>query len=311
MRKSEAKPKKEMVRAFLQAIGMPKGQLSDICCLSLLALAHITERDHWTKATNEWMRIHDVIAFCNEHYHTSYAENSRETFRKQAMHHFLNAAIIQNNQLATNSPLYSYRITDEALQVLRSLGGKNGNQQIQWFQDNHPSLIEAYRSKRRMTLMPVKINNQILSFSKGSHNELQKAILEEFAPRFAPEAECLYVGDTIKKDLVKDSKKLEDLGFDITLHDKMPDVVLYCKDKQWLFFVEAVCSGGPMNPKRIIEISEMTKNVTVGKIFVTAFPDFATYRKFCKQLAWETEIWIAEEPDHMIHLNGDRFLGPR
>ncbi|MFS2517149.1 MULTISPECIES: BsuBI/PstI family type II restriction endonuclease [Parabacteroides] len=28
-------------------------------------------------------------------------------------------------------------------------------------------------------------------------------------------------------------------------------------------------------------------------------------------IAWETEVWIAENPGHMIHFNGDRFIGPR
>ncbi len=28
------------------------------------------------------------------------------------------------------------------------------------------------------------------------------------------------------------------------------------------------------------------------------------------QIAWESEVWIAEEPMHMIHFNGERFLGP-
>ena len=66
-----------------------------------------------------------------------------------------------------------------------------------------------------------------------------------------------------------------------------------------------------MDEKRILEIEEMTKGVKTGKIFVTAFLDFKTYKKFSDQLAWETEVWIAEMPDHMIHLNGDRFMGPR
>ena len=26
---------------------------------------------------------------------------------------------------------------------------------------------------------------------------------------------------------------------------------------------------------------------------------------------WDTEVWIAELPEHMIHLNGDQFMGPR
>ena len=101
------------------------------------------------------------------------------------------------------------------------------------------------------------------------------------------------------------------LGFSITLHDKMPDVVLYREEEDWIYFVESVTSVGPMDPKRILEITDMTKDVKSGKIFVTAFLDFATYKKFADSLAWETEVWIADMPDHMIHLNGDRFLGPR
>ena len=140
---------------------------------------------------------------------------------------------------------------------------------------------------------------------------LQKAIIEEFAPRFAPNTECLYVGDTTEKDLVKNVEKLQELGFAITLHDKMPDVVLYSEEKNWLYFIESVTSVGPMEPKRIKEIEEMTEGVTAGKIYVTAFLDFKTFKKFSETLAWETEVWIADMPDHMIHLNGDKFLGPR
>lgn len=162
-----------------------------------------------------------------------------------------------------------------------------------------------------MQKMPVRINNHDFTFSPGKHNQLQKAIIEEFAPRFAPNSECLYVGDTIQKDMVKNIEKLSLLGFEITLHDKMPDVVLYREDKNWIYFVESVTSVGPIDPKRIIEIESMTKNVSAGKIYVTAFLNFATFKKFSEQLAWETEVWMADMPDHMIHLNGDKFLGPR
>ena len=159
--------------------------------------------------------------------------------------------------------------------------------------------------------MSVLINDENFVFSIGKNDELQKAIIEQFAPRFAPNSECLYVGDTIQKDLLKDEVKLKELGFKITLHDKMPDAILYVKDKNWIYFIESVTSVGPMDPKRIVELNEMTKNVCSGKIFVTAFLDFKTFKKFSESLAWDTEVWIAEMPDHMIHLNGDRFLGPR
>lgn len=241
----------------------------------------------------------------------TYAENSRETIRKQALHHFRTAALIEDNGKATNSPNYRYRLTEETLEMIRSLGGHKADASIKRFISYHEKLIETYASKKEMTKMPVKINNQEFTFSPGKHNELQKAIIEEFAPRFAPNSECLYVGDTVEKDLVKNVDKLQELGFEITLHDKMPDVVLYREDKNWIYFIESVTSVGPMDPKRIIEISEMTKNVTAGKIFVTAFQNFAVFKKFSDSLAWETEVWISEMPDHMIHMNGDRFMGPR
>ena len=162
-----------------------------------------------------------------------------------------------------------------------------------------------------MEKMPVKINGNELTFSPGKHNELQKLIIEEFAPRFAENATCLYVGDTIQKDLVKNETMLSKLGFKMTLHDKLPDVILYVEDKNWLYFIEAVTSVGPMSPKRIKELESMTSDVTAGKIYVTAFLDFKTFKSFSEALAWETEVWIADLPDHMIHLNGDKFLGPR
>lgn len=301
----------EETRDFLNHIGMPKAQQADICCYVILAMAGIKPDMQWKEATNEWIRIHDIIQFANFYYGTTYAENSRETFRKQALHHFRTAALVEDNGKATNSPNYRYRLTEETLQMLRVRDTTEWQPYLRRFLHYHQSLIEMYASKKKMSMMPVKINGQDFSFSPGKHNELQKAIIEEFAPRFAPNSECLYVGDTIEKDLVKNVEKLTKLGFEITLHDKMPDVVLYREDKDWLYFVESVTSVGPMDPKRILEITEMTKDVTAGKIFVTAFLDFKTYKRFSEELAWETEVWIAEMPEHMIHLNGDKFLGPR
>lgn len=301
----------EETREFLQKVGMPKAQQADICCYVILAMAGIKPNMSWSEATNDWIRIHDIIQFANIYYGATYAENSRETFRKQALHRFRTAALVEDNGKATNSPNYRYRLTDETLQLLKAVGAKQEQTELNRFLAYHEKLMDIYASKKKMTMMPVKINGLDFSFSAGKHNELQKAIIEEFAPRFAPNSECLYVGDTIEKDLVKNVDKLEKLGFEITLHDKMPDVVLYREDKDWIYFVESVTSVGPMDPKRILEIEEMTKDVKAGKVYVTAFLDFKTYKRFSENLAWETEVWIAEMPEHMIHLNGDRFMGPR
>lgn len=298
-------------KELLKRIGMPKKQQSDICALTLLAMANVPPNATWSSATNKWVRIHDILQFCREKYDCPYAENSRETFRKQAIHHFRNAALIEDNGKATNSPHYRYRLTNESLSLVQSYLDISWPETLRSFMEDHESLISRYESKKQMQKMPVKINSIDYTFSPGEHNELQKAILEEFAPRFAPNSECLYVGDTLEKDLYKDVEALNSLGFEITLHDKMPDVVLYREDKNWLYFIEAFHSVGPMDSKRILEITEMTRNVTAGKIFVTAFADFKSFKKNVSDIAWETEIWIAEEPEHMIHLNGDMFFGPR
>ena len=298
-------------REILKMLGMPKAQQANICCYALLAMAGIKQDTEWVDAGNVWIRIHDIIQFANTYYGLAYAENSRETFRKQALHHFRNAALVEDNGKATNSPNYKYRLTEERLQVIKVFQTSEWQKSMNRFLKYHKKLVDIYASKKKMTMMPVRINGDDFQFSTGKHNELQKAIIEEFAPRFAPDSECLYVGDTIEKDMVKNVDKLKKLGIEITLHDKMPDVILYRRDKNWIYFVESVTSVGPMDSKRILEIAEMTKNVVAGKIFITAFLDFKTYKRFLETLAWETEVWIAEIPEHMIHLNGDKFLGPR
>ena len=308
--------KLEYAKSLLNQIGMPQKQQGVLCALALLAMAVFKRESEWSDATNEWIRIHDIMRFIADNYDVIYAENSRETFRKQAMHPFRTAALIEDNGMSTNSPNYRYRITNEFLNVIKEVNDDSScaaepGMALTMFISNHESLSQIYASKKKMQKMPVRINHQDFTFSPGKHNELQKAIIEEFAPRFAPNSECLYVGDTIQKDLVKNVEKLSELGFEITLHDKMPDVVLYREDKNWIYFIESITSVGPMDPKRIVEIETMTRNVTAGKIFISAFLDFSTFKKFSDKLAWETEVWIADMPDHMIHLNGDKFLGPR
>lgn len=51
----------EETREFLQTIGMPKAQQADICCYVILAMAGIKPDMSWSEATNDWIRIHDII----------------------------------------------------------------------------------------------------------------------------------------------------------------------------------------------------------------------------------------------------------
>lgn len=297
-------------RNFLSQINVPAKQRSDMCCYVLVALCNIAQKAAWSEAENPWMGPHDIIVYLDTNGIKSYAENSRETIRKNCLRPFRDLAIIEDNGLASNSGKYKYRLTDEMLELIRTYQTAEWATALKYYTKYNNALVHSYQSKKELQKMPVRVNGQDLRFSPGKHNQLQKAILEVFAPRFAQGFECLYVGDSADRDLYKNTARLQELGFDITL-DVLPDVVLYVPSRKWLYFVECVTTVGPVDQKRKNDINAMTQGVDAGNVYVTAFPNFATYKKFSQDLAWETEVWIADAPEHLIHLNGDKFMGPR
>lgn len=310
---------------ILEAFGLPKQQQNDRSGLTLLALCFIKETDKWCDAKKVSMSVvgnkdnakyEGVMRFIAKHYKKKYAENSRETFRRQTLHQFVQAGIVEHNpenpELPTNSKDNHYRLTDAALNVVRAFGTKKWAVEVALFCKNVGKLQDIYQKSRNLNKIPVKLaNGNELKFSPGKHNQVQVAIIKEFASRFAPGSDLIYVGDTANKDLFVDKVSLKSLGIPITEHSKMPDVVLFDKKRNWLFLIEAVTSHGPVSPKRIVEIEKMLKNCKAGKVYVSAFPDFKEFKKHTADIAWETEVWLMDFPEHMIHFNGDRFMGPR
>jgi type II restriction enzyme len=172
-------------------------------------------------------------------------------------------------------------------------------------------LQAAYQKERAAHQVPLQLpDGSKVYLSPGKHNRLQVAVIEEFGPRFAPGALVLYVGDTAKKHVVFQKEQIAELNIPITEHDELPDIVLYWPDKNWLFLIEAVTSHGPVSPKRHQELESMLAGCTADRIYVTGFLAMSDFRKFAADIAWETEVWIAENPDHLIHFNGPKFLGP-
>jgi len=183
--------------------------------------------------------------------------------------------------------------------------------EVEEFMEDKPTLMEQLDAARQLHLVPIKFpDGQVLQFSPGEHNLLQKTIIEQFLPRYGFGAEILYVGDTAKKLLVIDEKKLKALKFFEMKHGELPDIVAYSAKKNWLFLIEAVHSSGPISPVRLLELKRLTKNCSADIVFVTAFLNRDTFRKYAPEIAWETEVWIADSPDHMVHFDGDKFLGP-
>ena len=302
---------------ILKALGLPPAQYNEMAALTFLAICNIKEKDKWSNATRQSLGVSKrIMIFVNDNYGKSYAPNTRETFRRQVLHQFVQARIVDYNpdnpSLPVNSPNAHYAITHEVLEVVKTYKTKKWKAALENFIATVGKLSEVYLKERELTQIPVTLpNGKILKLSAGKHNEVQAAIVEQFAPRFANGGVILYLGDTAKKDLSIDDKYLLELGIPIDQHSKLPDVVIFDSKRNWLFLIEAVTSHGPVSPKRLLELEEFLKDCKVGKVYVTAFPDMSEFKKHSNNIAWETEVWLMDIPDHMIHFNGDRFIGPR
>jgi hypothetical protein len=308
--------KTEDAREILKALGLPTAQQNEMSALTLLALCGIKETDKWSDAYRQSLGVtKGIMSFVADAYGKSYAPNTRETFRRQVLHQFVLGRIADYNpdepDLPVNSPNAHYAVSDIALSVIQKYGTVEWQSAVSDFKEQAVTLAKAYEKKRSMTLIPVTVEGEKIKLSAGKHNEVQAAVIEQFAPRFASGAKILYLGDTANKDLYVDKDGLKKIGIPITEHSKLPDIVIYDEPKEWLFLVEVVTSHGPVSPKRILELEDFLKDSKVGKIYVTAFPDKSEFRKHIADIAWETEVWIADNPDHMIHFNGDKFIGPR
>ena len=306
----------EEAQQILKSLGMPPAQCNRISGLTLIALCGMTPNTSWSNSRRRRCTItKGIMDYLVEHYDTEYAPNTRETFRRQVLHQFVQGRIADQNPfepvLPTNSPNAHYAISEAALEAIQTYGTDSWDAAVENFIRCHGNLLETYEAQKHFDLIPVRLpDNREFRLSPGEHNRLQKAVVEEFGPRFAPGSLLLYLGDTAKKDLLVEEDYLASLGISITSHEKLPDVILYDVGREWLYLIEAVTSHGPMSAKRVIELQQMLSLCKAGVVYVSAFPDFAEFRRHIHDIGWETEVWLSDSPDHMIHYNGDRFLGP-
>ncbi len=304
-------------QTILKELGLPEAQQNEISALTLLALCGVRETDAWKNAQRSSLKVtKGIMVFVAKNYKRPYAPNTRETFRRQVLHQFVQARIADYNpdnpHLPVNSPNAHYALSKAVLEVVKVFGSRRWESAVAGFKTEVGELTKRYVEDRDLTLIPLKLSNgTTIRLSPGRHNQVQAAVVNQFASRFAKGSMLIYLGDTAKKDLHMDSKMLKNLDIPINRHSKLPDVVIYDPGKDWLYLIEAVTSHGPITPKRILELEALLENCSAGRIYVSAFPDFAEFKRHTADLAWETEVWIMEHPDHMIHFNGDKFIGPR
>ena len=299
----------------IKSIGLPNAQQNERSALSLLALLNLTSRKSWEDCESPLIGITPIMDWIRDHYGKNYAPNTRETIRRQTMHQFVAAGIALYNpdrpDRLVNSPKAVYQIAPDALVLLCSVGTAKWKSVLSEYLKSHEALAAGYAMERIQNLVPVQIApNQEVKLSPGDHSELIRDIIEKFAPRFVPGCKLVYVGDTGDKWGYFDKPLLLEQGLDVDAHGKMPDVILFCPERKWLILAESVTSHGPVDGKRHSELSALFAGSKAGLVYVTAFPNRSVMSRYFGDIAWETEVWVADAPSHLIHFNGSRFLGP-
>ncbi len=300
---------------LLRELPLPREQQNERSALTLLALLDLKPATGWNKASSPLRGITEIMDYARDHYSVSYAPNTRETFRRFTMHQFVQSGLVVVNpdqpDRPTNSPKTCYQIDGSALKLIRTYGTNTWNQNLAEFVSAVNGLRALQAKEREMQLIPVSLpNGDEVRLSGGGQNSLIKKIIEEFCPRYTPAGVVIYIGDVGRKIRGDELAYMTKLGITINEHGKMPDVVVHFIQKDWLVVIEAVTSHGPINIKRHNELKILFADSKAGVVFVTAFETRSTMKLYLREIAWETDVWVAEAPSHLIHFNGNRFLGP-
>jgi hypothetical protein len=281
----------------------------------LLALLDLQPDAEWTEAQAPLRGITPIIGFVAEFYRNQYAPNTRETIRDDAVKFFVEQGLLLRNPDEPNRPTNSgktvYQIESTALDLLRKIGTPAWTGALKLYLASRENLKHEIARKRDLARVPVTLpDGSQVALSPGGQNPLIKAIIEQFCPAFTPGGVVLYIGDTENKFVHLETASLSALGLSLKSAAKIPDVIVYDSKRNWLLLIEAVTSAGFVDGKRRKELKDLFSGCKAGLVFVTAFETRRAMQTFASQIAWESEVWIAEDPDHMIHFNGERFLGP-
>ena len=311
----QAKRKIDEALGILRALGLPKTQLNQRSALTLLALLDIKPDSEWSNAAQPLRGITEMMDYFRDNYGVTYAPNTRETVRRQTVHQFVQVGLVVANpdDLArpVNSPHTKYQIEPKAIELIRTFGFYEWEKNLKAYLGMAQDLKRLQVRERAMTLIPVKLSsNREVKITAGGQNTLIKQIVEDFCARFTPGGIVLYLGDAGDKFRVYEQDYLAELGVVVDEHSKMPDVVVHLPGKNWLILIEAVTSHGPIGIKRHNELKELFKHSQAPLVFVTAFPARKIMVRYLSEIAWETDVWVSETPSHLIHFNGERFLGP-
>ena len=300
---------------LLKLLGQDDQRSNERSALTLLALLALRPEDSWSTAGSPLLKTYEIMAWMEAHYAKKYAPNSRETIRRFTLHQFIEAGIVVQNpddpRRPVNSPANCYQVEPKALELVRCYEEPDFETRLLEFLARVPGLIARYAAARDLLRIPVTLpDGATVTLSPGGQNDLIADIIANFCAMYTPGGQVLYLGDASSKWATFAEQRLGSLGIVLDPHGKMPDVVVYMRDRNWLVLIEAAAAHGPIDSKRHGELKTLFKGSTAGLVFVSCLPTRTEFRKYAKEIAWETDVWCADNPTHLIHFNGERFLGP-
>ncbi len=308
---------------IIEAVGVPTDDLSkrakERTSMAVLALGGITLASGFSSCQSikdqRYLRTKEVIVFHNGHLEERISSGSYDDIRRKDLVRLVGMGLVVNSaknpEADINDGTRGYALNEDFARLIRTFGTELWSPSLQEFGIDEEYLA-LFLSERKPTKIQVKLSDSInIELLDGPHNQLQKAIIEEFLQIFGEGAEVLYIGDTSNKSLHQYDDRMVELGIDLQDRGMLPDIVAFSESREWLYLVEAVHSSNPLNPERVIDLKRNAlKYCNYGVVFVTAFLTKRDFAKWMTKIAWETEVWIAESPTHMVHFNGDKFLGP-
>ncbi|MDR2252455.1 MAG: restriction endonuclease [Bifidobacteriaceae bacterium] len=302
-------------RFVLESLRFDAERSNERSGMVLLALLQLRANDPWSAAQTPMLGTRAIMDWIRDEYGVDYKPNTRETVRRFTLHQFVDAGLVEENPdepaRPVNSPKWCYRVRSEAVPMLKAYGTDQFDGLLDTYLEAAPGLAAQYASRREMARIPVMLlDGSPVTLSPGGQNNLIKDMIEEFCPYYAPGGRVLYVGDADEKWAVFETDALATLGVRVDLRGKMPDLVVYLPENNWLLLLEAATSHGPVDGQRHSELSTLFADSTAGVVYVSCFPSRVVMRKYLAQIAWETEVWCADDPTHLIHFDGERFLGP-
>jgi len=306
---TEQEQRLEEARDILRRLNFDRDRQNERSALVLLALLDLPPDRPWLNASNPRLRTVQIMQWLREHYDKDYKANTRETIRRFTLHQFVQAGLVVENpdepDRPVNSPNWCYQVTDTAADLVRKYGTAAFAEALRVYLLNLPGLKAEYDRERELRRIPVALpDGTLVSLSPGGQNSLLKLMVEQFCGLFTPGGRVLYIGDADEKWMVFEEKELTALGVTVDAHGKMPDLIVYMGDRNWLVLMEAANSHGPVDAKRRGELQSLFATSTAGLVYVSCFPSRDEMRRYLHQIAWETDVWRADNPTHLIHFNG-------